>query len=65
LLEKSEIALALEAGAAKTRQLLAIGLIESAVLHLQQETCVIGVKSPDANVARRPALRANESAIHA
>ena len=42
-LQKPEIALALEAGAAKTRQLLGLGLIEAALLHLQGETCVIGV----------------------
>ena len=64
-LEKSEIAIALEAGAAKTRQLLAGGLIEAAVLHLCGETCVIGVKNPDANVDCRPARQIDESMIHA
>jgi uncharacterized protein len=62
-LDISEIALALEAGAAKTRQLLRMGLIEAAVLHLQGETCVIGVKGPD---VLRPAVRqADESMMHA
>ena len=64
-LEKPEIAIALEAGSAKTRQLLARGLIEAAVLHLQGETCVIGVKNLDANVSRRPAWQVDESMIHA
>ena len=64
-LEKSEVARALEAGRDKTRRLLAMGLIEAAVLHLQGETCVIGVKSLDANVPHRLALETNESAIHA
>ena len=47
------------------RRLLAMGLIEAAVLHLQGETCVIGVKSLDANVSHRLALETNEGAIHA
>jgi ApbE superfamily uncharacterized protein (UPF0280 family) len=64
-LEKSEVARALEAGRDKTRRLLAMGLIEAAVLHLQGETCVIGVKSLDANVPHRLALETNEGAIHA
>jgi ApbE superfamily uncharacterized protein (UPF0280 family) len=64
-LEQSEIAIALEAGAAKARQLLAGGLIEAAVLHLCGETCVIGVKEADANVVSRPARQVNESMIHA
>ena len=64
-LEKSEIAIALATGVAKTRQLLAGGLIEAAVLHLCGETCVIGLKDPDANVARRPARQIDESMIHA
>jgi ApbE superfamily uncharacterized protein (UPF0280 family) len=64
-LEKSEIAVALEAGRAKTRRLLARGLIEAAVLHLQGETCVIGMRNPDANVSRRSARRVDESMIHA
>jgi hypothetical protein len=64
-LEQSEIAIALAAGSAKTRQLLAHGLIEAAVLHLGGETCVIGVKNPDANVVRRPARQVDESMIHA
>jgi len=64
-LEQSEIALALEAGTAETRQLLAVGLIEAAVLHLCGETCVIGVKNLDANVVRRRERQANERLIHA
>jgi uncharacterized protein len=64
VLDESDVLLALEAGAAKTRRLLSMGLIEAAVLHLQGETCVIGLKGPDATIPRT-ALRTNESAIHA
>jgi ApbE superfamily uncharacterized protein (UPF0280 family) len=54
---------ALESGAAKARRLLGRGLIEAAALHLQGEIRVIGLQSRDANV--QPALRVNESMIHA
>jgi uncharacterized protein len=64
VLDEPDVLRALEAGAAKTRRLLSMGLIEAAVLHLQGETCVIGLKSPDTNVPRT-AVWANESAIHA
>ena len=64
-LSKPEIALALEAGAAKTRQLLGLGLIEAAILHLQGETCVIGVKGSGANVPHPLVRQADESMIHA
>jgi hypothetical protein len=64
-LEKSVIAVALEAGAAKARQLLVRGLIEAAVLHLSGETCAIGAKNLDPNVARRPLRQVNESMIQA
>ncbi|MGA8901447.1 UPF0280 family protein [Bradyrhizobium sp.] len=65
LLEKSEIAVALEAGAAKARQLLAHGLIEAAVLQLCGETCAIGAKNLDTNVAGRPVRQINESMMPA
>jgi ApbE superfamily uncharacterized protein (UPF0280 family) len=64
-LEKSEIAIALEAGSAKARQLLACGLIEATVLQLSGETCAIGVKSLDTDVARRLVRQVNESMIQA
>ncbi len=64
-LEKSEIAVALEAGAATARQLLARGLIEAAVLQLSGETCAIGAKNLDANAFRRPLRQLNESMIQA
>ncbi|MGB6238708.1 MAG: UPF0280 family protein, partial [Bradyrhizobium sp.] len=64
-LEKSEIAIALEAGAATARQLLARGLIEAAVLQLSGETCAIGAKNLDANAFRRPLRQLNESMIQA
>ena len=56
------VGLALEAGRAKARQLLATGLIEAAALHLKGEVCVVGLQSRDANV--KPAGRVNESMIH-
>jgi ApbE superfamily uncharacterized protein (UPF0280 family) len=54
---------ALEAGAAMARRLLSLGLIEAAALHLKGEIRVIGLQSRDANV--QPAMRVNESMIHA
>ncbi len=54
---------ALEAGEAKAHQLLSLGLIEAASLHLKSEIRVVGLQSRDANV--RPALHVNESMIHA
>jgi uncharacterized protein len=64
-LEKSEIAIALEAGAAKARQVLARGLIEAAVLHLGGETCAVGAKNLDVDIVRRTVRQANESIVHA
>lgn len=60
-LGKAEIASALLQGATKARQLLGLGLIEGAALHLRGEICVIGLPSPDANGLRG----ASESTIHA
>lgn len=54
---------ALQAGEAKARQLLGLGLIEAAALHLKGEIRVVGLQSRDANV--QPALPLNESMIHA
>jgi uncharacterized protein len=64
-LTPSEISAALEAGAAKARQLLGCGLIEASILHLRGERCVIGLKTPDANVSHRPMRQIDESMIHA
>jgi uncharacterized protein len=58
-----EINAALEAGEAKGRQLLGLGLIEAAALHLKGEIRVIGLQSRDANV--QPRVHVNESMIHA
>jgi uncharacterized protein len=57
-----DIELALEGGEAKARQLLSLGLIEAAALHLKGEMRVIGLQSRDANV--QPLVPANESMIH-
>ena len=64
-LDKSAIAIALEAGATKARQLLARRLIEAAVLQLSGETCAIGAKNLDADVVRRSVRQVNESMIQA
>jgi ApbE superfamily uncharacterized protein (UPF0280 family) len=53
LLTPFEISAALEAGEAKSRQLLGRGLIEAVALHLKGEIRVIGLQSPDANVLHR------------
>ncbi len=58
-----EVSAALEAGEAKGRQLLGLGLIEAAALHLKGEIRVIGLQSRDANV--QPRVHVNESMIHA
>jgi ApbE superfamily uncharacterized protein (UPF0280 family) len=58
-----EIASALDAGCVKARQLLGLGLIEAAALHLKGEIRVVGLPSPPASVFHRPRL--NESMIHA
>ena len=58
-----EIASALEGGCDKARQLLDLGLIEAAALHLKGEIRVIGLPSPAGDVFHRPQI--NESMIHA
>jgi uncharacterized protein len=58
-----EIDEALEAGTAKARRLLRLGLIEAAALHLKGEIRVIGLQSRDANV--QPPVHVNESMLHA
>jgi ApbE superfamily uncharacterized protein (UPF0280 family) len=57
LLREFEISAALEAGAAKARQLLALGLIEAAALHLKGEIRVVGLPSLSANVLHQQATR--------
>ena len=57
LLREFEIAAALEAGAAKARQLLGRGLIEAAALHLKGEIRVVGLPSLGANVLHPQATR--------
>jgi ApbE superfamily uncharacterized protein (UPF0280 family) len=64
-LETSEIAVALEVGSAKARQLLALGLIEAAVLQLSGETCAIGVKKPGYRCRSPVGTQVNESMIQA
>jgi ApbE superfamily uncharacterized protein (UPF0280 family) len=58
-----EIAAALDAGAAKARQLLGRGLIEAAALHLKGEIRVIGLPSGSANVLHQSPLAAGKSVI--
>jgi ApbE superfamily uncharacterized protein (UPF0280 family) len=53
LLEKSEISDALQAGDAKARQLLGLGLIEAAALHLKGEIRVVGLQNRNASVFHR------------
>ena len=61
-----EIAAALEAGAACARRLLAMGLIDSAILRLHGETCVVATKSVGQGGLQTPAVgRANERLMHA
>jgi ApbE superfamily uncharacterized protein (UPF0280 family) len=64
-LDLSEIAAALDAGAAEARQWLGRGLIEAAALHLKGEIRVIGLPSRSANGLDRSSLAAGESVIHA
>ena len=64
-LGKTEIASALLGGATKARQLLDLGLIEGAALHLQGEVCVIGLPGPAANGLHRSLRGLGESTIHA
>jgi len=64
-LGKAEIASALLAGATKARQLLDLGLIEGAALHLQGEICVVRLPRGDANGLHRSSLGVGESTIHA
>jgi uncharacterized protein len=53
LLMPSEISAALQAGDAKARQLLGLGLIEAAALHLNGEIRVVGLQNRDASVLHR------------
>jgi ApbE superfamily uncharacterized protein (UPF0280 family) len=62
-LREFEIAAALDGGCGKARQLLDLGLIEAAALHLQGEIRVIGLPSQPASGLHRPQV--NESMIHA
>jgi ApbE superfamily uncharacterized protein (UPF0280 family) len=61
-LRESEVASALEAGCDKARQLLCLGLIEAAALHLKGEIRVVGLPSENDYVPHR--LQINESIIH-
>jgi uncharacterized protein len=61
-----EIAAALEAGAACARRLLAMGLIDSAILRLHGETLVVAAKTIEQAGLRAPAAgNAIESMMHA
>jgi ApbE superfamily uncharacterized protein (UPF0280 family) len=64
-LTPSEIATALEAGAAEARQWFGRGLIEAAALHLKGEIRVVGLPSRSANGLHQSPLAAGESVIHA
>ena len=63
VLTEAEIASALEGGCDKARQLLDLGLIEAAALHLKGEIYVVGLPSPTGDVFHPPQV--NESMIHA
>jgi len=58
-LSEFEVAEALEAGAARAQQLLRLGLIEAAALHLKGEVTVIGLKSADANFLHQSPMHAS------
>ncbi|MES2193294.1 MAG: UPF0280 family protein [Pseudomonadota bacterium] len=61
-----EIAAALESGAACARRLLAMGLIDSAILRLHGETVVVAAKAIEQSGLRVPAAaNATESMMHA
>jgi uncharacterized protein len=62
-LTPSEIAMALEAGDTKARQLFDRGLIEAAALHLKGEIRVVGLPSRGANGLHQSPLAASESVI--
>ena len=62
-LTEVEIASALEGGCDKAGQLLDLGLIEAAALHLKGEIRVVGLPSQSASGLHRPQV--NESMIHA
>ena len=64
-LGKAEIASALLGGATKARQLLDLGLIEGAALHLQGEISVVGLPCLAANGFHRSLHGGGESTIHA
>jgi uncharacterized protein len=64
VLREFEIDAALESGASKARQLLGLGLIETAALHLKGEIRVIGLPSPAPGVLQRPTVPIDESMIH-
>jgi ApbE superfamily uncharacterized protein (UPF0280 family) len=65
VLEPSEIMSALEPGVDKARMLLAMGLIDGAVLRLQGETRIVALKEFGANVLPAVSRPQIESAIHA
>lgn len=64
-LDEAEVATALDAGAAKARQLLGRGLIEAAALHLKGEIRVVGLPSRSANVLHQSRNVPGEYAIPA
>jgi hypothetical protein len=64
VLREFEIDAALEAGAAKARDLLRQDLIEAAALHLKGEIRIVGLKSADANVLHRSALQPEVRPMH-
>jgi len=64
-LREFEVEAALEAGCAKARQLLDLGLIEAAALHLKGEIRVVGLLSPAATGLHRSLYGVGESTIHA
>jgi uncharacterized protein len=63
-LSDREIESALEAGAARARQLLAAGLIEGAALRLHGETVFVGVRSAKARGSRATHRDRMESTMH-
>ena len=61
-LTEIDVDAALEAGCAKARQLLDLGLVEAAALRLKGDIRVIGLPGEDADMFHRPQV--NESMIH-
>ncbi len=65
-LTETEIAAALESGATCARRLLAMGLIDGAILRLHGETCVVAIKAAEQGGLRVPVpASATERLMHA